>query len=358
MGQDSGFSYRVDIIRTVAIMMVILLHSQNDLTIQQMTSFEQIRWITVDVYQSIGRIGVPLFLMLTGTLLLQPSQYNEPLKVFFKKRWDRLGLPVIFWGLIYFVWDFGVQNQALTAAAIVQGVFTGPYFQFWYIYLLIGLYLLTPLIRTFMAHASRNLIKYALILWFASAAIMPIIHTVTPIYLDDNVLTFTGYAGYFILGAFLVTTKINNRKILWPLIVLGVALTAITTYAIAATVGGSQMFLFQQYLSPTIMLASAPLFLLLMTMRTPQTTISTEAVTKPSKARKLVHLISENSLPIFLFHVLVLESIQQGYLGLAINGNIINSVIGVPIMAVIVLFLTLGIILALKQIPGFHKLVG
>ncbi len=322
-----------------------------------MTSFEQIRWVTVDFYQSIGRIGVPLFLMLTGVLLLQPSQFNESLKVFFKKRWDRIGLPVIFAGLVYFVWFFGVQQQPLTAGAVVQGVLTGPYYQFWYIYLLIGLYLLTPLIRVLMAHASLNIVKYALILWFASASIMPLIHLVTPFYLDDNVLTFTGYAGYFILGAFLLTVKTTRRRLLWLLIGLGVALTAINTYAIAATVGGKEMFFFQQYLSPTLILAAAPLFLLLITLQNPQATTTVEKQ-KPSKTRKLIASISQNSLPIFLFHVIVLESVQNGYLGLAINGNVINSVIGVPIMTVIVLFLTLGVILALKQIPGFKKLLG
>ncbi|MGD6852338.1 MAG: acyltransferase [Candidatus Bathyarchaeia archaeon] len=358
IGQDCGFSYRVDVIRAVAITLVILLHSQNDLTIQQMNAFEQIRWTTVDVYQSIGRIGVPLFLMLTGVLLLQPSQYNEPLKVFFKKRWDRIGLPVIFWGLVYFVWVFGVQQQPLTANAIVQGVLTGPYYQFWYIYLLIGLYLLTPLIRVLMAHASRNIIKYALILWFASASIMPLIHLVTPFYIDDNLLTFTGYAGYFILGAFLLTVKTTRRRLLWLLFGLGVALTAINTYAIAATVGGTKMFFFQQYLSPTLILSAASLFLLLITLQTPSAVTATVEDQKPSKTRKLITLISQNTLPLFLFHVIVLEAIQNGYLGLAINGNVINSVIGVPLMTVIVLFLSLGIILALKQIPGFKKLLG
>ena len=68
LSKERAFSIPVDVIRTVAIVGVILLHSANDLTSQQMSWFEIIRWNTVTVYQSIGRLGVPLFLLLTGAL--------------------------------------------------------------------------------------------------------------------------------------------------------------------------------------------------------------------------------------------------------------------------------------------------
>ncbi len=359
MGQDSGFAYRVDIIRTVAIISVLLLHAQNDLTIQQMTPFEPVRWVTVDVYQSLGRLGVPLFLMLTGMLLLQPSQYNEPLKVFFKKRWHRIGLPVIFWGIIYFAWDFLVEQKAVTSNAIIQGVLTGPYYQFWYIYLLIGLYLLTPPLRILMAHANASLIKYVLIVWLVGAALLPVAGLFTSFYLDSGVFTFTGFAGYFILGAYLATMK-TRRITLIILSSIGAALTAISTYVIAATAGGVQMFYFQQYLSPTILLASAPLFLLLNTSQAPQTPnqINKTATGNPSIWRRLLSAISENTLPIFLLHVIVIAVLQRGYLGLAINGNTINSVIGVPLMTAATLFICLAIIVPLKKVPGLKKLIG
>ena len=142
LNQGKGFSAPVDLIRTVAIVGVILLHAANDLTISQMNLLEIFRWTTVDVYQSVGRIGVPLFLLLTGALLLQPSKLNEPIKVFFKKRLARIGLAFIFWGAVYFAWDFlvvhQINSQPITTGSIVQGILTGPYYQFWYLYLLLA----------------------------------------------------------------------------------------------------------------------------------------------------------------------------------------------------------------------------
>jgi surface polysaccharide O-acyltransferase-like enzyme len=354
-----------------------------------MNWFEIIRWNTVDFYESIGRLGVPLFLMLTGALLLQPSKFGEPLGVFFKKRWARIGLPFIFWGAAFFAWDFLVEHQAFTSSAIIQGILTGPYYQFWYLYLLVGLYLLTPILRVVMAHADRNLIKYLLVLWFLGASVIPVVDLLTTYRLDTDVLTITGYVGYFILGAYLLTVQMR-RSSLAIFMTLGIALTAIGTYVIAATVGGTEMYFFQQYLSPTIILASVMLFLLLISVQKPSaqtpsvqmTPVQTTSLLSPSvqtpssqvevanlkdinrdppsqsKGGRLLSLISANTLPLFLFHVMVLESLQRGYFGFAINGNTINSVVGVPLNTVITLFVSLGIIVGLKKVPGLKRLIG
>ena len=83
--KERGFAVPVDLIRTLAIAGVLLLHASNDLSPGLMNQWEIYRWLTVDIYQCFGRIGVPLFVMLTGALLLQPSK-QESLKDFFKKR--------------------------------------------------------------------------------------------------------------------------------------------------------------------------------------------------------------------------------------------------------------------------------
>lgn len=290
--------------------------------------------------------------MLTGALLLQPSK-NESLSVFFKKRWARIGLPWIFWGGAYFAWDFLVEHQAFTSSAIIQGLLNGPYYQFWYLYMLVGLYLLTPILRIFIAHADQTIIKYFVILWFLGVAIIPVFGLLTTYQLSSDVFTITGYVGYFVLGTYLLMVQIR-RLTLSIFMILGIALTAISTYVLAATVGGGEMYFFQGYFSPTLILASVMVFLLLLTIQPP----SVQKVTRPSTGNKLIKVISENSLALFLFHVMILESLQRGYFGFAINGNTINSIIGVPLMTVIVLFVSLAIILLLKKVPYLKKLIG
>ena len=267
MKQERSLSIPIDLIRTIAIIGVILLHATNDLTIQHLNQLEIIRWCTVDVYQSFGRMGAPLFVLVTGALLLQPSK-DESISVFFKKRWARIGLPFIFWGAAYFLWDFFVLQHAITWDAIIQGILKGPYYQFWYLYMLVGLYLLTPILRIVIAHAERKILRYFVVIWFLGASIAPFVALVTSYSLDGNVLTLTGWVGYFVLGTYLLGVRMR-RSTLWALLIVSLALTAIGTYWLAATIGGGTMFFFQEYFSPTMIIASVTFFLLLNTIQSP-----------------------------------------------------------------------------------------
>jgi surface polysaccharide O-acyltransferase-like enzyme len=297
--------------------------------------------------------------MLSGALLLQPEKHDT-LVSFFKKRWARIGLPWIFWGGVYFAWDFFVNQQPLSSNAFVESILTGPYYHFWYLYLLLGLYFLTPVMRILLPKVKRVIIKSYLGFWFFGAAILPFTFALTSDSQFSNLLSnvvWVGYllfglAGYFMLGIYLFNVQIR-RSILSILVALGVAFTALSIYIIQSPIGGNrEIFAFTVYFGPWTILAAAALFLLLNTIKIPLQTTSS------SRGAKLLSIISQNTLPIFLFHIIILESLQRGYLGFAINGNTINSIIGVPLITVITLFVSLGIILLLKKIPYSEKLIG
>jgi surface polysaccharide O-acyltransferase-like enzyme len=357
LNQLSGRTVNVDMIRTVAIVGVILLHASGQWLItpqqiSQMNPSETLSWAVVDIYQSLAVLGVPLFLMLTGALLLQPEK-NESLSGFFRKRWVRIGLPFLFWSVIYFVWDFLVIKIPFTSEALIQGILNGPYTQFWYLYVLFGLYLLTPILRIFIAHADKIMMKYFIIIWILGVAVLPFLTLLTNYTLNNNVFVLTGFVGYFILGVYLLSIQIR-RLSLWTFIISGVALTALGTYVLAATVGGTGMYFLQEYFSLSVIFASVMVFLLLLTFPPP----SVQKESKPSLVNRLVKLISENTLAIFLFHVIVLESIQNGYFGFSLSRNTLNPAIEAPLMTVIVLFVSLVVVVLLKKIPYLKKLIG
>jgi surface polysaccharide O-acyltransferase-like enzyme len=198
------------------------------------------------------------------------------------------------------------------------------------------------------------MMKYFVILWVLGVAIIPFISLFTTYQLNSNVFTLTGYVGFFVLGTYLSTVEIR-RSHLSIFMILGIALTALATYVLAATVGGTEMYFFQQYFSPTIILASVMMFLLLLTI--PPSSAQKE--NSPSKViNKLIQVISQNTLGVFFIHVMIIESIQKGYFGFAINRDTINPIIEVPLLTVIVLFVSLAIILLLKKIPHLNKLIG
>jgi hypothetical protein len=64
-------------------------------------------------------------------------------------------------------------------------------------------------------------------------------------------------------------------------------------------------------------------------------------------------------LAIFLFHVIVLETLERGYLwGFTISGNNLNSIIEVPLLTAATLFICLAVILPLRKVPILNKLIG
>ena len=156
-------------------------------------------------------------------------------------------MPFLFWGAVYFVWDFLVIKLPFTADAIIQGILNGPYTQFWYLYVLIGLYLLTPILRIFIANADKTLVKYFVVIWLLGVAILPFFTLLTDYTLNNNVFTITGFVGYFVLGIYLLTVQIR-RSTLAIYMTLGVALTAFGIYVLAATKGGTGIYFFKSML--------------------------------------------------------------------------------------------------------------
>jgi surface polysaccharide O-acyltransferase-like enzyme len=357
LNQIRGRDFYVDFIRTAAIILVVFLHASGRWLItsqelHQLSLSEFVGWSIVDVYQSIGVIGAPLFVLVSGALLLQPGK-TESLSSFFKKRWKRIGLPFFFWSTIYFVWVFEVLNRPFSIEAVVQGLLNGPYTQFWYIYVLVGIYLWTPILRIFLNHADRNHVKYFIIIWFVGTSLIPVFDMLTIFQIHRDVFTITGFVGYFVLGSYLTTVKMRRSTII-KLLLAGIGLTAIGTYVMAVTGGGQGMYFFQEYLSPTAILSVSMAFLLLLQIKSPS------GLNKigDSKLKKLVSVIGQNTLALYLIHVLILESFQKGYFLFEISRDTLNPIVEVPIITVIVLFVSLAIILLLKKVPYLNKLIG
>ncbi len=349
--QPRSYFNFVDIVRAAGIFLVLLLHiSTQPVPIPPSVSVDM-AWWTSDLFNSIARPCVPLFVMLSGYLLLQPAKVNEPLKVFFKKRWARIGVPLIFWGAIYFMWIILFDGAQFSLNFLVNGMLNGPYVTFWFLYMLIGLYLLTPVLRVFVAYASDNIMKLLLAVWFVGSGLLPVA-TAFGINVSSQVFTLPGWIGYFLLGAYLVKMKTKPKR--WKLLLLLMAGFAWTFVAEAFMMinAGPYLYIFYDYLTANVIVASVALFLLL-------TSISDKTYEKlPSGTKKVIHAISVYSLPIYLFHMLLVEAFQKGLFGFTLNIMTLNPIIMTPLLTVIVLFLSLGAIVAMKQVPVLKRLIG
>lgn len=351
-------SLPVDLIRTIAIVLVILLHASIEPypNVDLMSPQGVQIWWASNIYNSIAIVCIPLFVMLTGSLLLQPSKCDEPLRVFFKKRWRRIGIPVLFWGIVFFAWDFLVKGQSLTAVFLLQGILAGPYVHFWYLYALIGLYLITPVVRVVVANAKWEIIKYFLVLWFVGTGVVSLLTfsvSISPqtVWFKDNVFIFTGLIGYYIFGAYLQRLRIN-RAILFAGFILSTIGTILGTYFVIGTLGAVYGRFFLDSSSLSVIIASISLFLLLATIP------NAKGQNRFPYSNRMLKVISENSLPIYLFHLIVLETLQSGYLGFKLSVTTLNPLIEIPLLTALTLVICLAIIVPLKKLPYVKRIIG
>jgi surface polysaccharide O-acyltransferase-like enzyme len=347
-------SLPVDLIRVVAVVLVILLHASIESYGGLMLDAFQgsVYWWTSTIYDSLARVCVPLFVMLSGFLLLQPQKVNEPIRVFLKKRLTRIGIAFAFWSAIYFAWRYFIYHEALTASSIIQGILTGPYYHFWFFYLIAGLYIITPVLRIIVSYGDRRILRYLIAVWFVGVAVVPLFPLFTGFSIDSFLVIIAGWTGYFLLGAYLQTTKLR-KLILVGMIVLGYWFTIYGSWLMAFPLHSkNQYYYFLDSLTVNVIVASVAIFLLLSRFRSDW----------PGKnhphAGWLVRSISENSLPIYVLQLIVLETLQNGFLGFKISLTVMNPMWEIPLLTVVTLFITLGLVLLMRQVPILKKMIG
>ena len=188
-----------DVLRAIAIIAVICCHVGRYANPSNV-GLIKVPFVTLHYF---GLVGVPIFFMISGALLLN-REYT--LSDFFKRRFSRIIYPFIFWvslimifGLFYFNWSY----------AHAWKVFTGNPSILWYIWALIGVYLFIPVINSFLREYGLKGLEYFLIIWFFTIILKSMDSYPLLPYLDLNY--FTSFIGYVILGYYLDNKKFNLK---------------------------------------------------------------------------------------------------------------------------------------------------
>jgi surface polysaccharide O-acyltransferase-like enzyme len=350
--KPANVNYPVGLIRTIAIVMVILVHASffPYRIPGEITPTVIVNWFTADVFGAIGYLGVPLFVMLSGALLLNPTKADEPMGVFFKKRFNRIGLPLIFWTAVYFIWSFSVWEKPVTLLNIGQGLISGSYPILWFLYLLVGLYLVTPILRTLVKHIDRKKFRFLLAIWFVGTISVSLVHTFTNFTYNPLMFVITDWVGFFLLGIYLTKTKIHST-IAYLGLIFGMLVAIVGDWFLTASIGEQYTGYFHGYLSFNMIIASAALFLIL--IRIPHSRIYSGNI----KINRLIKWIEHNTLPIYLVHIIVLESLHLGLLCFSFPYTN-NLLVDVPLITLVTFTLTAAIVYPLKKIPYVMKLIG
>ena len=336
----------MDNLRALATFSVIVLHSSYPLvgTFDMSPHGNRMWWIG-NVYDATVRFCVPVFLMLTGALLLGR---DVSLGFFLKKRYTRLLLPLIFWSIIYMLFNYDYAS-AHTFPEKMHWIYLqlrdGASLHMWYVYMILGLYLFIPIINKWITNSTEPEILFFLVVW-----IFVLLKRSPPFsYLAVNIdlSYFTGYLGYIVLGYYLSVKQFKfTRTVLVAgcIFLVASALTIFGTYHKSLRLKDFDNF-YYSYLSINVMMASTGIFLFVKNF---------PIIGKRGIPSQIARAISKHSYGIYLIHILVLTFLNI----LKINCLSADPIIAVPATSILCLGISLLIVWLVNKIPFGHYISG
>jgi surface polysaccharide O-acyltransferase-like enzyme len=264
-----------DVIRIVGTLIVVIGHV-SDMALYQGHEPGSIygpgttNWHVANLWDAFSRWAVPIYIMLSGSLLLDPNRVESPSK-FYHKRLMRIGVPLVFWSFFFmwvdvyytgwraahdlayeayvhnhwvFLWSTHTRWQWFMyllfydpKAAWINLLKGEPYVHMHFIFRIAGLYAFTPVLRVCLRHISRPMLISTVITMLALSSADSIANNITGTELSAFA-RFVPFLGYYLLGYLL-----RNAVLSWPGLLACLAGMFLSVTALA---GGTEL-LVQHY---------------------------------------------------------------------------------------------------------------
>ncbi len=339
-------TYYFDFLRVAACFAVIARHvAEYQLDGDHTGTFE---WQVLNFYDgALVRWAVPIFVMISGALFLKAGK-NIPVKTIYSKYVLRIATALVFWSLIYATGSY-VSNHDIVRA--VDDFIRGHY-HLWFLFMIMGLYMILPLLRHIAE--SEFLTKYFLILALIFTYILPECANIVSLFSEEYSISIAGvsenfhmyfpggFTGFFLLGHFLNQSDITPKAERWIYFIgLCSFVVNVLMSAYVPIVTGKPYN--TVYLAPKIwqsnLCISAAVFVYFKRHY--------------NRENMLIRRLSQYSFGAYLVHAIVINILQK----LGLHTLAFNPVISVPVIVVIVFMLSMAISAVLNHIPVLKKYI-
>jgi len=333
-------------------------------------------WWVCNGYDAAVRWAVPIYIMLSGALLLDPARGETP-SVFYRKRLSRLGVPIVFWSA-FFMWfsvDYTgwVPNWGAAWLNLLKGE---PYVHMHFIFRIAGLYAFTPMLRVFVRHAPRPMVVVTVVLLLCVSAADTVANNFTETELS-LFFRFVPFLGYYLFGYLLREGARSRRTVVlcWAGLVVSIAVLCLGTgwtvdrFIVRAgrtTIYGppSLGMMLYDFVSPVrVVMAICAWVVLVNLFRDPWPHSKT--------GRSAIRFWANTTLGLYLIHPLFRElwwaGLRIGSHPPLIPGGVdathfgqtpMNVWVGVPVVAALVYVPALLATVLLMRIPGVRRITG
>lgn len=334
-----------DYLRALSCIAIIMLHVSGSYWGAVDTG--NLEFLVMAVYNGLTRFAVPVFIMLSGAFVLDVSKENTITKCL--RRFGKLVLNFYLWSAFFAFQGIGIK--LLTGKVVTDELwktslqrFLWGHHHMWFVFLILGFYILVPILRTIVAN--KSITEYFLLLWIGFRFIIPTISVWINWYLLDNWIAhlnlniLIGYLGYFILGYYIRKYGVS-KKAQWGIYVLGICGLV---YSLVQTVIQSRQLgeVIETFYSPgtwNVLFFSLAVFVFF-------------------GQRKEIHLweknitkVAECSFIIYMIHPFFLEKLNM----LGITTLSFHYIISIPVLTFGIFILSYVVAMIIKKIPGVNK---
>ena len=363
----------LDYLRAFACLMVIIVHSGEFFYIgaEHPVTVAGDDGLWVAIYNSLMRSAVPLFVMASSYLLF-PVKTDTP--TFLRRRFTRVGIPFVVWSVLYAVlpqvggeWSAAAVGENLKALCFNFPPAAG---HLWFVYMLLGLYLLMPMISAWVAGLSKRGEQLFITVWVLTTFIPYLRYAGSSIGVGDYLYGeglwnefslfwyISGYVGYLVIAHYIRTyVDLSWRKTLafaLPAFAVGFAVTAGWFYELTTSVApdadgmifGSQQLLHDieiswRFCTPNVALMSVAVFL-----------VFKKITCSDGWIYKIVGELSRMSYGMYLMHIFVLNAV------FALLGGRFATSVTIPLVGIVTYIATYAATKVLSYLPKSKYIIG
>lgn len=341
-----------DLLRIVTIFAVIVFHiSTNRWYAAYLESLSE--WHVINFFVACLRWCVPVFFMLSGAIFLDPN-YKITVKKLYTKTIPRILCALIFWSIAYRlvspITASLLNIREITSEdfhRIYTEIFLGtPWHHLWFLYPLLAMYILTPLLRIFTANAKKEHYIYFLIIYFIFGSLVPTLNERYDVNISFRISELYSYTGYFIAGYFFSKfnlTKIET-KILYTLGIIAVFGTYILS-TVSGLINGGPATQYFDRAAPNVMLGAFFVFVLI------KNTVNNSPKILKYQNNKNITLLANCGFGIYLVHDFFNVALNL----LNINTGTFPAILSVPILSIIVYTAAFAVVLIIRKVPVLNK---
>lgn len=327
-------SFPIDLLRILACLMVVTMHAPLPGSESDGMFLSALSYLTAP--------GIGLFFMISGALLL-PVKTDT--RTFLKRRFSKIAIPTLVWSVIF----LGITTWTRKEPFSWKALFSIPFSAhgnptFWFLYTLMGLYLIAPVLSRWLNAASCRELEFYLLLWCVSLC-YPLLRLVLDINTSTTGILYylTGYAGYFVLGHYLM--KYPGRiKYKWLIPAVIVALAA----PIVCKIYGLSVDFYSVFWYLSIFVVILCIFIW-------RVIVSLVPEKGWPSVNGLIAKVSISTFGIYLVHYFIIRTLLWNWSPIL---TIHPFVLQVFVIAVAAFVLSLGVTFVIGKLPGAKYLIG